>query len=149
MGFEQTDYARRLPYGYWFIPVQGREYLFDRGYNAIASRALDEPWNVTVYRVRKRRDAGEGHVETHYYYTDGDSAFYDPTIAATCEKVLARFVLGRDVRYWLQANADAKPLPSCLLPRTGGKYVPKAITRRGLEVMSAADWTCRGLMPLL
>ena len=147
MSFEQTDYARRLPYGYWFSPAQGREYLFDRGYNAIASRALDEPWAVTVYQVRKYRDAGEGRVEMHYY-NDGNSAFSNPATAATCEKVLARFVLGRDVRYWLPANAGAKPLPSCLLPRTGGKYIPRALTRRRLEAMSAADCVAASKAPV-
>lgn len=140
MAFEQIDYERRLPYGYWFGPAQKREYLFDRGYRAIASRHTATPWLVTAYEKRRFIDAGGGRVEMHFY-NDGSSPVGDRAMLAVCEKVLARFMLGRDIRFWLIDNANAKPLPTCLVPKTDARYVPTRVPPQMLAVMSAKDCT--------
>jgi len=133
MATPQDDYAGRLPYGLWFGPEQGREYLFDRGYNAIASRPVDEPWRVEVYPTRKFRDAGPGR-EERYFHSDNKSPRVCKDAKVRCERILARFVSGRDVRAWLQCNEGKPPLPGCLEPKTKGKYLPDSIPRQTMEL---------------
>lgn len=128
----QSDYIGRLPYGYWFGPVQNREYLFDRSYHAIASRAIDVPWKVTVYPERKYIDAGKNRFQL-YYYNDGSSPRRHEVTLRICERVLARFISGRDVRAWLENNKTRPPLATCLFPQTGGRYLPEMIPRDLVE----------------
>lgn len=56
-----------------------------------------------------------------------------------CERVLARFCLGRDVRFWLLENEGNSPLPGMLTPKTGGKYLPVEMNQRKMEFITATD----------
>lgn len=136
MGFPQDDYAGRLPYGYWFSPSQGREYLFDRGYNAIASRPIEKPWEVTIYPKRRFIDAGPGRVEKTFY-TDGITPRRNNGTLAMCERVTARFCMGRDVRAWLRGNREKKiSLPQQTEPKTGANYLPDRVAPRQMTLLT-------------
>lgn len=138
MSCPQDDYAGRLPYGYWYSPAQDCEYLFDRGYNAIARRPLAEPWKVEVFPKRRFVDTGPGRVELTFYL-DGSSPRHRAETTVMCERVLARFVMGRDVRPWLRCNKRSGGKQPGLEPRTGGNYLKGQIAKRNLEFLSVED----------
>ena len=126
MGQPQRDYATRLPYGYWFDPETRQEHLFDRGYNGIASRPVDKPWEVVIHPLRTYLPGTGPRVES-WFYTYSEPGRDDAALCM-CERVLARFCSGNDVRVWLKENRErALHLRNTLLPKTRGRYLPKSI----------------------
>ncbi|NRB18297.1 MAG: hypothetical protein HRU33_12170 [Rhodobacteraceae bacterium] len=108
----QREYPGRLPYGFWFDKRNRTEHIFDRGYNGMASRSVDEPWKVIVHQ--QRHYIG-GHSEA-WFYSDATCPQRSQAALKRAERVLSRFLLGHDVRAFLQDQARK--------PQTGGKYLP-------------------------
>lgn len=129
MSSTQIDYRGRLPYGYWYDPETGQEHLFDRGYCAIASRSVEQPWAVTIKSKRKHISCP---VEV-FFYEDGTSPRHNEETQARCEAILSRFVLGLDIRDFL----DPKFRRS--IPETGGAYLPKKLGPTRLTLKSVQD----------
>ncbi|MEP1202170.1 MULTISPECIES: hypothetical protein [Rhodobacterales] len=94
-------------------PKSKIEHLFDRGYQGLASRPVDDPWKVIVHS--KRHYIG-GDKEV-WFYTDASSPSQSPDALHRAERVLSRFVLGHDVRGFIK-NLTRKP-------KIGGKYLPQ------------------------
>jgi len=138
MSFQQTEYSGRLPYGLWVNPDAREEHLFDRGYHAIATRPLARPWRVTLHSKHRFIDAGPSRVQS-YFYNGRTCPQSDADTSVLCERILARFCLGRDVRFWLLENEGNHLLPGMLKPKTGGKYLPESMNRRKMEFIIAAD----------
>ena len=59
------------------------------------------------------------------YYTDSRPPAKDPVTLRQCERILARFMLGRDVRSKLRENNGRRGQRGALVPKTGGRYVPE------------------------
>lgn len=110
----KIDYRARLPYGYWFDPETGMEHLFDRGYCAIASRPVAEPHGGQVHRKRRHISCP---VEVYFY--SGSSPDQESEMRARCEEILSRFILGLDIRGFLETDWRHR------VPETGGAYVPE------------------------
>ena len=149
MGQPQRDYATRLPYGYWFEPETRQEHLFDRGYNGIASRPVDKPWEVVVHPLRAYIPINGPRVE-EWFYTGNSEPGRDDAALRLCERILARFCSGNDVRVWLKVNRKRDlHLPNSLLPKTRGRYLPKSIPVVMAEEELAGADVERGNSPIL
>ncbi|NDR55380.1 hypothetical protein [Aliiruegeria sabulilitoris] len=131
----RTHYAERLPYGYRFDPETGMEHLFDKGYEAIASRPVAEPWRVTVLPHRKHISAPV----TRYFYTTGTDgpilgSRIDKRNRTRLEAILSRFVCGLDVRgLWGEVDKGDP------VPKTGGNYLPEAPAQGGITLTRFID----------
>jgi hypothetical protein len=104
MKFPPREYAGHLPYGLWFDPETREEHLFNRSYQCIASRSVDRP---CVVALRGKPQRLECPVELWFHNDASDShAALSWDAMRRCEKILARFTLGYDVREFVVIGRD-------------------------------------------
>ena len=117
MSHQKTSYMNRLPYGYGFDPVARIEVIFDRTYHAIATRSVDTPHAPTVHAKRPGYHAGS--LRGGWFYKDGDLPRCPGAAQNRGERVLSRFLLGIDVRPFIQRENQGN-LPEVTDP----KFIP-------------------------
>lgn len=80
---------KALPYGV-FVGEDGRETLYDRGYNPIVYR---EAGSDVIHGA----SGWIPHVEQWWFYNDGCSPRFDEEARLRCERAMLAFVTGKDV----------------------------------------------------
>ena len=118
MGLIHTVYEKRLPYAWAWDEDTGTEYLLHRGYHAIARRPAEEPLAAEYL-------PGVEHPEHDYkgfFYDDGNSPCANAETRAQCERILALFLAGHDVRQFIRKSD---------LPGSDAAYTEKAYRDEG------------------
>jgi hypothetical protein len=129
MSSKQREYIGRLPYGLWYDSMSRTEHLFDRGYCGMASRPVDEPWKVTIHAKRHYI----GCDSEAWFYSDATSPMKSQNALNRVERVLSKFLLGHDVRRFIQDQSEK--------PDTGARYLPGYLRPRDprLDQIAADD----------
>ena len=116
MGMTQTDYEKRLPYAWAWDEKTRTEYLLHRGHHAIARRPADEPLAAEYLPGIEHPE----HSRKGWFYDDGNPPRVDPKTRARCERILALFLAGHDVRGFIRQRP---------LEKTGAAYAEKDLRR--------------------